>query len=232
MKRNDVLLFLLIFLLFVPLLSGCKKTSEDVMKEYNMGEAVTLPNKTEIVIQNMIAFPFYQIPLSVESVREFPFVYYQKADKNYRIIKVKDDGSTVDTIIDGVDSPTYQNGYIVEKSNKTMATNSRYLLDIQTGKLYPKDTGKLFVMVNFSYKPINSKQLTFDPSLYWLEDENKVKFEFDPILSDTILPIAYPAKMERNQYTTIRLIGVIPSEATTLYFVTGNARIKWDVETN
>ena len=232
MKRNDVILVLLVCLLLMPVLSSCKKTNEVVMKEYNMGEAVTLPNKTEIVIQSMIAFTFYQIPLSVESVREFPFVYYQKADKNYRIIKVKDDGSTVDTIIDGVDSPTYQNGYIVEKSSEKIATNSRYLLDIQTGKIFPKDTGKLFVMANFSYKPNNSKQLTFDPSLYWLEDENKTRFEFDPILSDTILPTAYPAKMERNQYAAIRLIGVIPSDATTLYFVTGNARIKWDVETN
>ncbi|MDD4663061.1 MAG: hypothetical protein PHD83_00150 [Caldisericia bacterium] len=231
MKRNDVVLFLLVFLLLMPLLSGCKKTSEVVVKEYNMGESVTLPNKTEIVVQSMIALPFYQIPVSVESVQEFPFVYYQKGEKNYRIIKVKEDGSTVDTIIDGVDSPTYQNGYIVEKSSEKIATNSRYLIDVQNGKVFPKDTEKIFVIVNFSYKPVTTKQLIFDPLLYWLEDENKTKLEFDPILSDTILPIAYSSKMNRNQYSTIRLIGLIPSDAKTLYFVTGNARIKWDVET-
>lgn len=232
MKRRDVILFLLVFLFLVPWLANCKKTTEVTMKDYNMGESVSLPNKTEIVVQNMIAFPLYQIPVSVESVQEFPFVYYQKGEKNYRIIKVKEDGSTVDTIIDGVDSPTYQNGYIVEKSSKTVATNSRYLLDVQTGQLFPKETGKIFVMVNFSYKSASLQQNSFDPSLFWLEDEDKNKIELDPILSDTILPTAYPSKMERNQFSSIRLIGLIPSDAKIIYFVTGNARIKWDVETN
>jgi|ADurb_H2B_03_Slu_FD_contig_31_1788945_length_1529_multi_3_in_0_out_0_2 hypothetical protein len=230
MKRR-VLVFLLLAL-SVYSLYGCKKTSVTPLKDYNMGEIVQLPNRSEIVVQSMLAIPYYQIPVSVESVQEFPFVYYQKGEKNYRIIKVKNDGSTVDTIIDGVDSPTYQNGYIVEKSNQKTATNSRYLLDVQTGRLYPKSSDQLFVIINFSYKPTVQKQLTFNPDLFWLEDENKNKISFDPLLSDTILPSAYPEKLEKNQFTVIKLIALIPSSEKTLFFISGNARIKWDVETN
>lgn len=231
MSNKIIFLFVLVFFMLTTAFTGCNKPTQVEIKEYQMAETIQLPAKTEMIVQNIQTFSSYKIPVSVESVQSFPFVYYQKQEKNYRIIKVNDDGTTLDTIIDGIDSPTYENGYIVEKSQDKKATNSRYLLDINTGELFPKDESKTFIMVHFSYKSnaIGSKE--FQPDLFWLEDENKNKIELDPILSETILSFAYPEKMERNQYYSIALVGLIPSKLETIYFVSGNAKIKWDVET-
>jgi len=231
MRNKSVFLFLLVFFLVLPVFAGCKKTTQVEMKEYQIGETIPLPAKSEMIVQDIQTFASYKIPVSVESVQSFPFVYYQKEEKNYRIIKVNDDGTTLDTIIDGVDSPTYENGYIVEKSQSKKATNSRYLLDINTGELFPKEETKTFVLVHFSYKSKAMGKKQFKPELFWLEDEKQNKIELDPILAETILSFAYPKELVQNQYYSIGLVGLIPKELKTIYFVSGNAKIKWDVET-
>lgn len=229
--KKGILVSLVIPLALLSLI-GCQtnKPVENVEELHTAQEIVIVPKKVEISLQNIAVIREIKLPNSLENVVDFPFVYIKKGKDDIRIIKIKEDGSTVDTIVESPDSSLYQNAYIVEKSGDLSKTNAQYLLDSDKSIIKPVDSNEAFVVVSFTLKNISKKPLVLKDINLSIIPESENEKSLDLIISDIILKDNLPTELEKGKSYSLRLIGLAPSNTKTFIFNCEGKKFKWEVK--
>jgi len=228
--RRIIILFLILVISAFVLSCKSEKIKENSEEIHSQSEIVIVPNKLEISLQNITSMKGIKLASSPENVTAFPFVYVKKSKEDTRIIKIKEDSSTIDTIIERASSPLYQNAYIVEKGGDLNKTIARYVLD--TGKLSiePKNPFESFAIVSFTLKSISKKPLLLKDIELSIEVGNKEKRVLDLIISDVILNSSFPDVLEKGKSYFMRVIGLVPSKEKNLVFSCEGKKFKWEIK--
>ncbi len=220
--------------IFIALLSlaGCrdKQPAEKVEELHSPGEIVIVPNKFTVSLQNIEIIREIKLANSLENVFDFPFIYVKKGKDDTRIIKIKGDGNTVDTIVERPGSSLYQNAYIVEKGGDLSKTNASYVLDPDRPLIKPRNPKEVFAVVSFTIKNISRKSIALkDVKLSIIADEKEEK-NLDLIISDIILNADFPVELEKGKSYSLRLISLVPLDSKSFIFNCEGKKFKWEVK--
>jgi len=234
--------FLLIFSLVLPSLISCnKKDTNNTIKipedkivsdKLNLPRVmVTIKNKLEVRLDNVSIIRAIKINNGLENASyQDSYIYLSKTKTDTRIVKIKKDGTTIDTIIEGKDSLIYQNAYIVEKGGDLSKTNAKYLLDPEKFIITPKSTDKVFAAVNFTIKNISRKKILLKDLKLSLITNNEIETDLDLIFTDIVLDESFMPDLEPNNTYNIRLLTLIPVNSEQIIFRCESVQIKWEKE--
>jgi len=231
MIKKCLLLFF-IFILSASAFFGCKKIQKPIKSDttlYEIGKTVILPNKSEITVQDVLYAPEYKFQTTTENVQNFPYVYLKKEKSGPRIIKIQKDGTTIDTLIDSIQSNTYSSAYIVEAGGDLTKTIASYVLDSKKDIIKPKKETDQFVFITVLVNNRSRKTITTKELKTFIELSDKSIVSFDSILADTILSNAFPSEIKTNEIASLRYVGLIPKNSKEIIINIEGKKFKWEV---
>jgi len=234
-KYKQITTICLIVLIFSFVLS-CKnnqvnkENNENPEEIYSAGEIVVIPNKLEISLQSIDIMKGIKLASSLDNAKDFPFVYVKKNKEDTRIIKIKEDGNTVDTIVERADSNIYQNAYIVENGGDTSKTIAQYVLYTDESNIKPKNPNESFAVVSLTLKNISKKPINLKDIKMTIKGDDKEEKDLDLILSDVILSSSLPEVLDNGKSYSLRLIGLVPSSEKSLILDCSGKKFRWDIK--
>ncbi len=193
---------------------------------YEVDETVLVSNMMEIKLQNMSLEPFYPVMDKSVTIQSYPHVYFNQ--EHLSIIRIEPDGVTINTSIETIDSPNYEVGYIVEKSDPPKQTNAPYRMDISESKIYPGDHEKKFIIVRFTITNTGSKTIHPKEIPFFIELENESQYFFDHLFADTVISQLPPDALKPKESSQFQWIALVPSDIKLAYLGYENRKIKWD----
>ena len=233
---------LVIFSLVLPNIISCNKKvinnetkkpdDKIVADKLNLPRVmVTIKNKLEVRLDNVSIIRAIKINNGLDNASyQDSYIYLSKSKTDTRIVKIKKDGTTLDTIIEGKDSLIYPNAYIVEKGGDLAKTNAKYLLDAEKFVIVPKSTDKVFAAVNFTIKNISRKKILLKDLKLSLITNNKIETDLDLIFTDIVLDESFMPDLEPNNTYNVRLLTLIPVDSEQIIFRCESEQIKWEKE--
>lgn len=230
--KQVAIVFLILFISFSTLSCKNKQADKDENPEeiHSAGEIVVIPNKLEISLQSIAIMKGIKLASSIDNAREFPFVYIKKSKDDTRIIKIREDGNTVDTIVERADSDLYQNAYIVENGGDTGKTIARYVLYTDESTIKPKNPDESFAVVSLTLKNISKKPINLKDIKMTIKGDDNQEKDLDLIVSDVILSSSLPEVLDKGKSYSLRLIGLVPSSEKSLILDCSGKKFKWDIK--
>ena len=231
MKSRNGLNVIVFFVLFISLLGGCARSSKNPdntpppMPIFQVGESVLIPKTLELIVQNVSTTPFVPIMDKNSSYQTLPHVYFDI--DHFSIVRFENDGNSVFTSIEKGDSPNYEVGYIVEKTNTNKYSNAPYALDPMESKLYPRDPQMIFLIARFSISNPGSKPFDLNNLDLKLEMEDQSILLFDKLLSETILLNPPNQILQAKESTIIQILALVPSNTKHCFIHTYERKIEW-----
>jgi hypothetical protein len=231
MKSIKGLNFVVFFILFISLLGACNKPNKNPdntppsIPVFQVGESILIPKTLELVMQNVSIAPFIPIMDMESSYQTLPHVYFDR--DHFSIVRYENDGTSVFTSIEKGDSPNYEVGYIVEKTNNTNYSNAPYTLDPKESKLYPRDPQMSFLIARFSISNPSNQPFDLNDLDLKLEMDDQSILLFDKLLSETILLNPPNQILKAKESTTIQILALVPSSTKHCYIHTYERKIEW-----
>jgi hypothetical protein len=230
MKKNlFILLFLLVFLSFSAL--SCKKVEKKPIVDtviHEIGKSITLENHSEVTLQDVQAISEFKLQTTTDGVQSFPYVYLKKEKSGPRIIRIEKDGSTIDTLIDTVNSKSYASAYMVEAGGDLTKTIARYVLDTKKDVVKPKSPKDKLIFVSIMYKNVSRKTILSKDFVLYFEAPEKNQIQFDTILAETILSSSLPKEIKSGETVSLRYVGVLPDGSKEVMISFEGKKFKWE----
>lgn len=228
--KKVIILFLVFVICAFSISCESKRDIEKPEKFYSQGEIAIVPNKLEVSLQNIALMHGIKLASSLENVTTFPSVYVKRGKDDTRIIKIKEDGNTVDTIVERSNSPLYQNAFIVESGGDLSKTIAQYVLYADESTVRPRNQDESFAVVNITLKNVSRKPIYPNDLKLTIKAGDKEERDLDLIISDVILNTSPPDVLEPGKAYSIRLIGLVPSSEKNFIFSCLDKRFKWEVK--
>jgi len=230
MKKRTIVLFVFLFIFTASV--GCKKAvkvdPKIDTKVHEIGKTVTLGNRVDVTVTEISLTPSFKLLTSTDGIQQFPFVYLKKGKNDTRIIKIKKDGSTIDTLIDSINSKSYQSAYIVEAGGDKNKTNAKYELDLKNNLVKPLHSEYRFIFVTLVLKNNSRKTISYKDLNIFIELPDKQQIKFDPILGDTILANPNEATIQPGKIINERNVGLIKADLPYFILSIEGKRFKWE----
>jgi hypothetical protein len=234
--NNKFFLFVVLLVFSLSVLSGCVINKSSIDNKggtesdkanvfFKPGEMIRISGQLEFSLQNLSILPHIQLLNHEARFESLPHIYFHPEQRT--IIRIREDGNTVYTSVEMVDSKNYEVGWIVEKTDQEKHTNAPYAIDIHESKIYPKSSEMSFALINLSVSNISRSELHVSQLSHSLQTASGELLTLDSILSETVLINAPDITLKPGESKQVQWLALVPSDSSSLILTVEERRIEW-----
>jgi hypothetical protein len=236
MNNKGFFLFVVLLVFGLSTFSGCIFNKASINSNgateaslagvfFKPGEMIRISGQLEFSLQNLSILPHIQLLNHEAKFESLPHIYFHPDQQS--IIKIQEDGNTVYTSVEMVDSNNYEVAWIVEKTDQEKHTNAPYTIDIHESKIYPKSPAMSFALINLFVSNISRSELHINQLSHSLQTASGELFALDSILSETILINSPDITLKPGESKQVQWLALVPSDSSSLILTVEERKIEW-----
>ncbi len=236
MNNKGFFLFVVLLFFSLSVLSGCIINKSSIDNNggtesgkadifFKPGEMIRISGQLEFSLQNLSILPHIQLLNQEARFESLPHIYFHPEQQT--IIRIREDGNTVYTSVEMVDSTNYEVAWIVEKTDQEKHTNAPYTIDINDSKIYPKSSEMSFALINLFVSNISKSELHVSQLSHSLQTASGELLAIDSILSETVLINAPDITLKPGESKQVQWLALVPSDSSSLILTVEERKIEW-----